>query len=110
MKIDFFIFSEFLGTKSTTYYYSLLHFQLNIPVLTMPFAIPTIVMIYVTDKCKFLNRVHDMTYPEKQAYEWHTGTKAKLNENQGQNSRILVLLLLFAHFLKSPKTTTTVNV
>eukprot|EP00093_Oithona_nana_P011660 11660.XXX_672608_674229_1 [CDS] Oithona nana genome sequencing. len=84
--------------------------QLNIPVLTMPFAIPTIVMIYVTDKCKFLNRVHDMTYPEKQAYEWHTGTKAKLNENQGQNSRILVLLLLLAHFLKSPKTPTTVNV
>ena len=70
---------------------SLLYFQLNIPVLTMPFALPTIVMIYVTDKCGLLYRVKDMSYPEKQAYEWHTRTK--LNENHGQNN-----------------TTTTVNV
>ena len=53
--------------------------QLNVPVLTMPFALPTIVMIYLTDKFGLLNRVENMSYPEKQAYEWHIRSKVSPN-------------------------------
>ena len=53
--------------------------QLNVPVLTMPFAVPTIFMIYLTDKFGLLNRVENMSYPEKQAYEWHIRSKVSPN-------------------------------
>ena len=53
--------------------------QANIPVFTMPMTLVTLVLINVTDKRGLLYRVEDMSYPEKQAYEWHTRTKVDTN-------------------------------
>eukprot|EP00093_Oithona_nana_P013120 13120.XXX_98632_94413_1 [CDS] Oithona nana genome sequencing. len=55
--------------------------QSNIPVFTMPMTLVTLVLINVTDKRGLLYRVEDMSYPEKQAYEWHTRTKVETNPN-----------------------------
>ena len=38
-------------------------------------------MINVTDERGSLYRVKDMSYPEKQAYEWHTKIKTNANNN-----------------------------
>ena len=52
----------------------------------MPMTLVTLVLINVTDKRGLLYRVEDMSYPEKQAYEWHTRTKVETNVSEFQNT------------------------
>ena len=46
----------------------------------MPMTLVTLVLINVTDARGLLYRVEDMSYPEKQAYEWHTRTKVSTTD------------------------------
>ena len=52
----------------------------------MPMTLVTLVLINVTDKRGLLYRVEDMSYPEKQAYEWHTRTKIETNVSEIKNT------------------------
>ena len=52
----------------------------------MPMTLVTLVLINVTDKRGLLYRVEDMSYPEKQAYEWHTRTKVETNVSEIKNT------------------------
>ena len=47
------------------------------PVFTLPFTLVTMVMINVSEARGLLYRVEDMSYPEKQAYQWHTRIRVK---------------------------------
>ncbi len=49
--------------------------QNNIPVFTVPMTLMTLVTLAVTDERRLLYRVEEMSYPEKQAYQWHTRVK-----------------------------------
>ena len=52
-------------------------FQVNVPVFTLPMTLVTLVLINVTDERGRLYRVEDMSYPEKQSYQWHTSMRVK---------------------------------
>ena len=86
------------------------YLQLNIPVFTMPFTLTTLFMIYVTDKCGLLHRVEDMSYPEKQTYEWHTRTKdeTKVSKIYLDIKQSIALVLLQIYNRKPHRLTFTV--
>ena len=48
---------------------------------TLPFALVTLLMINVTDERGSLYRVKEMSYPEKQAYEWHSKIKGRASDS-----------------------------
>jgi hypothetical protein len=76
---------------------SVLQFQNNIPVFTMPMTLVTLVMITVSDTRGLLYRVEDMSYPEKQAYDWHTRIKVK------QHVSIFFINIFWSRPNSSPK-------
>jgi len=49
----------------------------SVPVFTLPFTLVTMVLINVSEARGLLYRVEDMSYPEKQAYQWHTRIRVK---------------------------------
>ena len=56
-------------------------FQHLVPVFTLPFTLVTQVIINVSGFRGYLYRVEDMSYPEKQAYDWHTRIKVKTSSD-----------------------------
>jgi len=54
--------------------------QHNVPVFTLPMTLVTLVLINVTDTRGNLYRVEDMSYPEKQSYQWHTRSRVNTKD------------------------------
>ena len=57
-----------------------LPFQHSVPVFTLPFTLVTQVIINVGGFRGYLYRVEDMSYPEKQAYDWYTRIRVKTQD------------------------------
>jgi len=56
--------------------------KVNVPVFTLPMTLVTLVLINVTDERGRLYRVEDMSYPEKQSYQWHTSMRVKTTKDE----------------------------
>jgi len=52
----------------------------SVPVFTLPFTLVTQVIINVGGFRGYLYRVEDMSYPEKQAYDWYTKIRVKTQD------------------------------
>lgn len=66
----------------------------------MPMTLATLVLVNVSEQRGILYRVEDQSYPEKQAYDWHTRTKVRTRDVRYETFCASVLLRVTLFFFK----------
>ena len=86
-------------TMYIIYIFKTVWLQNRVPYFTLPFTLPTMVFINVTDTRGLLHRIEHYSFPEKQTYDWYKSKRvSKSNIDPIEISQNIVIIFILGQW------------